>query len=185
MLRWGLIPSWAKAPHIGSRLINARAETAATKSAFEAAWRARRCLIPADGFCEWNRRDAAKQPWLFELKDGEPFAFAGLWECWTVRERPLLLGSLREAALGEAIETCTILTTRANRIVAPVHDRMPVILQPQSFDSWLAGEAVPLEPYPSESMTSNPVSALVNQHANDDARCVEPVAVAESPPRLL
>ena len=128
MLRWGLIPPWAKAPHIGSRLINARAETAATKSAFQAAWRARRCLIPADGFYEWSRQGAARQPWLFELKDGEPFAFAGLWERWTVREGPALTGSLREAARGEAIETCTILTIRANGIVAPIHDRMPLIL---------------------------------------------------------
>ena len=185
MLRWGLIPPWAKEPHIDGRLINARAETAATKSAFQAAWRARRCLIPADGLYEWNRRDAAKQPWLFGLKDGGPFAFAGLWERWTVREAPMLMSSLREAAPGEAIETCTILTTRANGIVAPVHDRMPVILPPPSFDSWLAGETVPLEPYPSEAMACHPVSALVNQHANDDPRCVEPVAAAEENPRLL
>ena len=102
-----------------------------------------------------------------------------------MREVPALMGSLREAAPGEAIETCTILTTAANGIVAPVHDRMPVILPSQSFDSWLSGEAVPLEPYPSAAMACHPVSALVNQHANDDARCVEPVAAAAESPRLL
>ena len=177
MLRWGLIPSWAKEPTIGYRMINARAETAHRKPAFRAAFRARRCLIPADGFYEWARRGKAKQkqPWLFGMKEGGAFAFAGLWERWTVREGLPLTGALAELAPGDALETCTILTTEANATVAPVHDRMPVILPRESFDPWLGGEAVPLAPYPAETMTAHPVSTHVNKPANDDALCVEAV----------
>ena len=177
MLHWGLIPSWAKAPNIGYRMINARAETADTKPAFRAAWRARRCLIPADGFYEWTRHGVTKQPWLFGLQDGALFAFAGLWECWTVREGVSLKGSLAEFGPGDAIETCTVLTTAANEVVAPVHDRMPVILPPKAFGPWLAGETVPLGPYSPDTMTVHPVSTRVNTPSNDDPRCMEPVAV--------
>ena len=178
MLRWGLIPSWAREPNIGYKLINARAETASSKPSFRAAWRARRCLIPADGFYEWTRRGGEKQPWLFGLKDGGPFAFAGLWEQWTVPEGAAYTGSLAEWAPGEAIETCTILTTAANAAVARIHNRMPVILPPDAYEPWLSGEAVPLGPYPADAMTAHPVSTLVNKPANDDPRCVEPVAAA-------
>ena len=177
MLRWGLIPAWAKEPSIGYRLINARAETAHEKPSFRAAFRARRCLIPADGFYEWAKaaKGRAKQPWLFQMKDGSGFAFAGLWESWTVRAGLTLTGSLAELEPGDALETCTILTTQANETVAPVHPRMPVILPPAAYDPWLTGADVPLTPYPAHAMTAHPVSTLVNKPANDDERCVERV----------
>jgi putative SOS response-associated peptidase YedK len=124
-LRWGLIPSWAKDPAIGNRMINARAETVADKPAFRAALRRRRCLLPADGFYEWEKRDGAKQPYHIALADRAPFAFAGLWEHWQG---------------DEAIESCTILTTAANRRLAPIHPRMPVILAPEHYDIWLDTE---------------------------------------------
>ena len=177
MLRWGLIPSWAGEPNIGYKLINARAETAAQKPSFRAAYRNRRCLIPADGFYEWQRRGKTRQPWLFGLGDGAPFAFAGLWERWTVPQGAALTGSLAERGPGDAVETCTILTTTANGTVAPVHGRMPVILPPEDYDPWLAEEDVPLAPYPADAMTAHPVSTLVNRPANEDPRCVEPIAL--------
>ena len=169
MLRWGLIPGWARDANIGYKLINARAETVGTKPAFRDAYRNRRCLIPADGFYEWTRQGAARQPWLIGLKGGALFALAGLWERWTVPEESVLKGP------GEAIETCAILTTAANEAVARVHDRMPVILPPEAFEPWLAGESVALGPCPPEGMTVHPVSTLVNKPSNDDPRCVEPV----------
>ncbi|MDE0406692.1 MAG: SOS response-associated peptidase [Alphaproteobacteria bacterium] len=178
MLRWGLIPAWAKDPAIAWKLINARSETAAQKPSFRAAFRHRRCLIPADGFYEWQRRGGIKQPWLFGLRDGAPFAFAGLWEQWRVPEGAALGGSLAERNPGDSIETCTILTTAANGTVEPIHGRMPVILPPETWDPWLAGEHVPLAPYPANRMTAHPVSTLVNRAANEDPRCTEPVALA-------
>ena len=177
MLRWGLIPAWARDPAIGHRLINARSETAAEKPSFRAAYRHRRCLIPADGFYEWKREGKTRQPWLFALRDAAPFAFAGLWERWTVPTGAALTGSLAERRPGDAVETCTILTTAANETVAPVHGRMPVILPREAHDPWLAGEDVPLAPYPVDDMTAHPVSTLVNRPANDDPRCVEPIAL--------
>ena len=176
MLRWGLIPAWAKEPNIGYRLINARAETAHEKPSFRAAFKARRCLIMADGFYEWAKapKGKPKQPWLFQMKDGTGFAFPGLWESWKVRDGLTLTGSLAELDPGDTLETCTILTTQANETVAPVHPRMPVILPTDAYDLWLAGEAVALAPYPAEVMTAHPVSTLVNKPANDDERCVEP-----------
>ena len=177
MLRWGLIPSWAREPNIGYKLINARSETAAEKPSFRSAWRNRRCLIPADGFFEWQPRGKTRQPWLFRLGDGAPFAFAGLWERWTVPQAAALTGSLAERSPGDAVETCTILTTTANEMVAPVHGRMPVILPREAYGPWLAGEEVPLLPYPADAMTAHPVSTLVNRPANDDPRCVEPIAL--------
>ena len=177
MLRWGLIPGWARDPTIGHKLINARSETAAEKPSFRSAYRHRRCLIPADGFYEWQRRGGARQPWLFGLRDGTPMIFAGLWERWTVPEGAALTGSLAERSPGDAVETCTILTTAANETVAPVHGRMPVILAPDAWDAWLAGEQVPLGPYPADAMTAHPVSTHVNRPANDDPRCVEPVSL--------
>ena len=177
MLRWGLIPAWAKDPAIGHKLINARSETAAQKQSFRSAFRRRRCLIPADGFYEWLREGKTRQPWLFGLRDGAPIAFAGLWERWTVPDGAALTGSLAERSPGDTVETCTILTTAANEAVAPVHGRMPVILPPDAWDAWLAGEDVPLAPYPADAMTVHPVSTHVNRPANDDPRCVEPVAL--------
>ena len=177
-LRWGLIPSWAREPNIGYKLINARAETAHAKPAFRAAWRARRCLIPADGFYEWTRRGGEKRPWLIEPADGVPFAFAGLWERWTVPRGVALTGSLAGFGPGDVVETCTVLTTAANEVVAPIHDRMPVILDRQAFDPWLAGAAVPLGPCPPQGMIARPVSTVVNSPANDDPRCVAPPPAA-------
>ena len=176
MLRWGLIPAWAKDPAIGHRLINARSETVAEKPSFRSAFRHRRCLIPADGFYEWRREGKTRQPWLFGLRDGAPFVFAGLWERWTVPAGAALTGSLAERSPGDAVETCTILTTAANDTVAQVHGRMPVILPPDLWDAWLAGEEVPLGPYPADDMTAWPVSTHVNRPANDDPRCVEPIS---------
>ena len=177
MLRWGLIPAWAKNPAIGHRLINARSETAAEKPSFRTAFRHRRCLIPANGFYEWQRRGTIRQPWLFALRDPTPFAFAGLWERWRVPAGAALTGSLAEHSPGDTVETCTILTTTANETVAPVHGRMPVILPPESYGPWLADEDVPLAPYPADRMTAHPVNTLVNRPANDDPRCVEPIAL--------
>ena len=177
MLRWGLIPPWAKDPAIGHKLINARSETVAEKPSFRSAFRRRRCLIPADGFYEWQRRDGTRQPWLFGLRDGAPMVFAGLWERWTVPEGAALTGSLAERSPGDGVETCAILTTVANDTVAPVHGRMPVILPTDAWDAWLAGDEVPLGPYPADHMTAHPVSTHVNRPANDDPRCIEPITL--------
>ena len=177
MLRWGLIPAWAKDPAIGHKLINARAETAAEKPSFRTAFRHRRCLIPADGFYEWQRGRGTRQPWLFGLRNAAPFAFAALWERWTVPAGAALSGSLSQRSPGGMVETCTILTTAANETVAPVHSRMPVILAPDAYSPWLAGEEIPLTPYPAADMTAHPVSTLVNRPANDDPRCVEPISL--------
>jgi putative SOS response-associated peptidase YedK len=166
-LRWGLVPAWADDPAIGNRLINARAETAASKPAFRAAFRRRRCLIVADGFYEWQKSGGRKQPYYFQLRDGVPFAFAGLWEHWDRGERPL--------------DTCTILTTDANDLLRPIHDRMPVILPRESFERWLdpTFQAVPelealLQPYPATAMAGHPVSSLVNNPRHEDPACIAP-----------
>ena len=164
-------------PAIAYKLINARSETVSEKPSFRSAYRRRRCLIPADGFYEWTRRGKTKQPSLIGPKDGGVFAFAGLWERWMVPEGAALTGSLVELRPGDVVETCTILTTAANGVVARVHNRMPVILLPGAFDPWLEGEEVPLGPCPADAMTIHPVSTLVNKPANDDPRCVEAVAV--------
>lgn len=166
LLRWGLIPSWAKDPAMGARLINARAETAGEKPSFRSAFRHRRCLVIADGFYEWQRQERKKQPFYFRLQDGRSFAFAGLWEHW-------------EAPDGEAIESCTILTTEANELLHPIHDRMPVIIEPKDYDLWLdptVQKPEPLQqllcPYPSEAMTSYAVSTQVNSPANNSPDCI-------------
>ncbi len=164
MLRWGLVPGWARDPKAGPRPINARAETARTKPAFRDAFASRRCLVPADGFYEWARDGAGKRPWLIRMKDGGPFAFAGLWERWPVRGHG-----------PDALETFAILTTAANEVLAPIHHRMPVILKAAAFGPWLTGEEVPLGPCPPEAMTAWPVSTFVNRPANDGPRCIEPL----------
>lgn len=165
---WGLVPSWADDPSIGSRMINARAETVAEKPSFRAAYKYRRCLIPADGFYEWQKTQEGKQPHLIGMADGAPFAFAGLWEHW---ERN-----------GSEIESCTILTTDANALVSPIHNRMPVILDPADFDEWLSpkiqgGDKLRhlLRPFPEERMKAYPVSTLVNNPRNEDPSCVTPL----------
>jgi putative SOS response-associated peptidase YedK len=165
-LRWGLIPGWAKDPTIGNRMINARAETAAEKPAFRAALRRRRCLVAADGFYEWQRSGKQKQPYFIRLCDDRPFAFAGLWETW---EAPEL----------SSIESCTLLTTAANDLIRPIHDRMPVILAPDAYQPWLdlsvqkPEKVLPLlQPFPSEAMIAYPVGMLVNNPAHDDPQCI-------------
>jgi putative SOS response-associated peptidase YedK len=168
-LRWGLVPSWADDPAIGNRLINARAETAAEKPSFRSAFRHRRCLIPADGFYEWQKLTGRKQPYYFHMRDGRPFAFAGLWEHWQDGDQTL--------------ETCTILTTAANDVLRPVHERMPVILGPEDYDRWLDPAVRQpellqplLRPFPAEAMAAYPVSMVVNNPRNDTPKCVEPAA---------
>jgi putative SOS response-associated peptidase YedK len=168
-LRWGLVPSWADDPSIGNRLINARSETAHAKPAFRSAFRARRCLLPASGFYEWRRVERRKQPYFIRLRDGDPFALAGLWE------------PAREAG-GEAAGSCAILTTGANTVVSPLHDRMPVIVRPEMYGRWLAPEAESAEslkgllaPYPPGEMEAWPVGLGVNNPQVDAEECIAPV----------
>lgn len=168
-LKWGLVPSWAKDPGIGYRMINARSETAAEKPSFRKPLKERRCLILADGFYEWRKMGNGKQPFHIKMEDEKPFAFAGLWERW---ERD-----------GVEIRSCAILTTEPNDLLRKVHDRMPVILPPEAQATWLDPEVrdpaslLPLlAPYPSGAMTAYPVSRTVNSPSNDGPGCVEPAA---------
>lgn len=165
-VRWGLVPSWAKDEKIGARMINARGETVAEKPSFRSAVKSRRCLIPADGFYEWVKTDGGKQPHYIHFADGRTFAFAGLWERWHKSE-------------GEPLDTCTIITTTPNDLVATLHDRMPVILPPAAFTEWLAPEPLTsdrlqalLAPHPAADMEAYAVSTYVNKPANDDPECV-------------
>ncbi len=168
LFRWGLVPSWVDDPSMGNRLINARSETVAEKSSFREAYRRRRCLVPADGFYEWQRAGAKKQPWIFRVKDEPGFCFAGLWEVWN------------PPAGGPPHHTCTILTTAANELMAPVHHRMPVILLGGDRQAWLDPDAgIPrlrdlTAPLSAELMTAHPVSDLVNSPRNDTAECAAP-----------
>ena len=166
--KWGLVPSWAKDPGIGNKLINARSETVTEKPSFRGAFARRRVLVPADGFFEWSRRGDRKRPFYFHMRDGEPFAIAGLWERW-------------EGA-GGPLETCTLLTTEANELLAHYHDRMPVIVRPEDYEVWLDADVsrpellTPLlRPYPHEEIAAYAVSTLVNSPSNDGPRCVEPL----------
>ena len=169
-MRWGLIPHWAKTASIGSRMINARAETVAQKPAFRDAFRRRRCLVLADGFYEWQRAGSVRRPMRIVMESGEPFAFAGLWSVWRDSE-------------GNRIPSCTIITTEANDLLRPVHNRMPVILPREMEEFWLdpdvhdtaaLGDA--LTSYPSELMQTYQVSTLVNSARNNGPQVVEPVA---------
>ena len=168
MLKWGLIPSWAKDPKIGNSLANVRADTVAEKPAFRSAFKKRRCLVVADGFYEWGKGDGGKIPYYFQLRDGNPFAFAGLWERWEKGEAP--------------VESCTLITTEANGVVGKIHDRMPVIVMPEDFNSWLdLQEQHPdklkelLRPLADDLMASHAVSKLVNNPRNERPDCVRPV----------
>jgi putative SOS response-associated peptidase YedK len=167
-LVWGLIPSWARDPSIGNRLINARAETAPEKPSFRDAFRRRRCLVLSNGFFEWKKQNGKKEPYLVRLRNGQPFAFAGLWERW-------------HGSDDQPIETCTILTTDANDLVRPIHDRMPVILDPAGYAGWLDPRQTDpdklrswLVPFPAAQMTAFPVSRLVNNPRHDSVKCLEP-----------
>lgn len=170
-MRWGLIPSWAKDASIGSRLINARSETLIEKPSFRSAFAKSRCLVLADGFYEWQKGGAVggrSQPYYFKRADGKPFAFAGLWEFWRSPE-------------GEPIRSCTIITTEANGLVKPVHERMPVMLSGEPLWAWLEDQPQAyllslLRPYPAEEMAAFPVSAMVNRPELDTPDLILPLA---------
>lgn len=170
-VRWGLVPRWARDPSIGARMINARAESVATKPAYGPAFRRHRCLLPADGFYEWRTRaDGSRRPVRVGMKDAGVFGLAGLYERWLSPD-------------GEPLDTCTVVTTAANSLLAPLHDRMPVIVPSAAYDQWLDPatndpEAL-LVPFPSESMTWWPVSMRVNNVRNDDPACIEALAAEE------
>jgi putative SOS response-associated peptidase YedK len=178
-VRWGLIPSWARDSSVAAKMINARSETASMKPAFRDALKCHRCLIPADAFYEWQRIGKSKQPYCFEVNEGELFAFAGIWDQW-------------KNASGHSVETCSILTTTPNAVTAVVHDRMPVILDPDSYDLWLdpgmkdvglVSEL--LKPCNAKIMRSYPVSTRVNQVINDDAECSTQVELIQAQNPLL
>jgi putative SOS response-associated peptidase YedK len=168
LVKWGLIPFWAKDPSIGNKLINARGERAAEKPAFRSAFKSKRCLVPADGYYECKKmKGGQKQPYLARNTDGGPFAFAGLWERWQAPE-------------DEVIESCTILTTDANDLTQPIHHRMPVMLKPRDYNLWLDPEIKDpnllkplLRPYPSEEMVAEPLSPKVNKASYDAPDCVQ------------
>ena len=176
LLRWGLIPAWAKEPNIGHRLINARAETVAVKPSFRAAFAKRRCLVPADGFYEWRREGSAREPWYIAPRDGGLLAFAGLWERWRVPEGGALPGSLGERRPGDVVETFTILTTEANETMRALHHRMPAILPPEMFQPWLSGEDVELGPTSKDLLAMHRVDRAVNNPRYDDPGCIVAVA---------
>jgi putative SOS response-associated peptidase YedK len=178
-VRWGLVPSWAKDPSVAARMINARSETASTKPTFSDALQCRRCLVLADGFYEWQKTGKVKQPYCFEINDGELFAFAGIWDRW-------------KDTTGKPLETCSILTTAANAVMSSVHDRMPVILNRDNYDFWLdpgmnnvAAVADLLRPCDGRLMRCFPVSSRVNSVINDDEECSRPTEVPDSQPGLF
>ena len=167
-LKWGLVPSWAKDPSIGHKLINARGETVAEKPSFRHAFKQQRCLVLADGYYEWKREGKTKQPYYIHLKDHRPFAFAGLWERWEKAE--------------PAIESCSLMTIHANSLMEPIHHRMPVILPESTYPTWLdpnTNDATAprslLQPYEAEGMEAYPVSLMVNNPRNDHPQCLHPL----------
>ena len=179
VMKWGLIPSWAKDPSGAARMINARSETASSKPAFRDSLKSRRCLIPADGFYEWARTGKSKQPYCFEVNEGELFAFAGLWDRW-------------KDPSGNWIKTCSILTTTPHAVTSAVHDRMPVILDPDGYDLWLdpgmndvAAVSGLLKPFDARMMRCYPVSTRINHVGNDDVECSRAVQIAEVQHRLF
>jgi putative SOS response-associated peptidase YedK len=176
LVRWGLLPSWVKDPKTFTLLINARGESAAEKPAFRAAMKRRRCLIPADGFYEWQAAGDRKRPFYVRAKSGAPLAFAGLWETWT-------------GPNGEELETAAIVTTQANRTLKPIHDRMPVIVPPEGFDLWLDGANVDattaaalIAPAPEGLLEAYEISTAVNRTANDNPNLLEPVGPGQGAP---
>ena len=171
-LRWGLVPSWADDLKIGARMINARSETVADKPAFRKAFRTRRCLVIADGFYEWKKTGKSKQPFYISRVDSKPFFMAGLWESWHNKQE----------STSKPVETCTIITTQANELMMPLHDRMPVIMPHESLEMWLDSEFADhtqlenlLIPFADDELQAWPVDTLVNKAANDLPQCVEPV----------
>jgi putative SOS response-associated peptidase YedK len=175
LMRWGLLPSWVKDPKGFALLINARGESVRDKPAFRAAMTYRRCLIPADGFYEWKAGSVRKQPYYVRARSGGPLAFAGLWETWT-------------GPNGEELDTAAIVTTRANRMLEPIHTRMPVIVPPEAFDLWLNCTDVDVEtaaaliaPAPEDLLEAYEVSTAVNRTANDNPKLLEPLAAGAEP----
>ncbi len=170
MLRWGLVPFWAKDPSIGNRMINARSETVAEKPSFRNAYRKRRCLVLADGFYEWHREGDTKIPYFISLANGSPFAFAGLWEHWNSKDSD------------ESLQTTTIITAAANDFLAQVHHRMPVVLEPQNAQRWLDGDMELLEEVAADgpSFRAWPVDRVVNNARNESPELVEPAGDAIS-----
>lgn len=163
MLRWGLVPKWAKDPVIGNRMINARAETVAEKPSYRAAFKHRRCVVLADGFYEWHREGEAKIPYFISLNSGEPFALAGLWENWNDKES------------GESLQTTTLITTAANDFMQPLHHRMPVILQPDTANEWLSGSNDHFQ-YAADhapALRAWPVSRRVNNARNQGEELID------------
>jgi putative SOS response-associated peptidase YedK len=179
---WGLVPIWAKDPRQGSKMINARAETLAAKNAYKPAFKRRRCIIPADGFYEWKKipGQKTKEPHFIHRPDGEPLAFAGLWEVWRGPDKQ-----------GDPLRSCTIVTTSANETMEPLHDRMPVILPASAWEEWLDPANDDLEtlgkllvPAPPEVIVTHPVSTEVNSVRNKGAELIEPVPPTPSPEQL-
>ena len=173
LVHWGLIPSWAKDPNIGAKMINARGETVAEKPSFRAALRRRRCIVPADGFYEWKRTGSSKQPFYIRMKSKEPFGFAGLWEIWTGPD-------------GGELQSCTVITTEPNELMASLHDRMPVILAPEDYEQWLGNgkdaDAKEVEqlrhlirPFDAKLMEAYPVSTKVNSPMHEGVALIEPL----------
>jgi len=176
---WGLIPHWSKDPSIAASTINAKSETASVKAAFRDPLKLRRCLIPADGFYEWKKMGSSKQPFCFEVNEGELFAFAGLWDGWKNGE-------------GQWIRTCSILTTTPNAVTSAIHDRMPVILDPDSYDLWLDPGMTDVsvvsdlfKPFDARLMRCYPVSTRINHVAHDDEECSRPEEIAQTQNRLF
>ncbi len=169
-MQWGLVPSWVSQPTTGHRMINARVETVGEKPAFRESVAHRRCVVPADGFYEWQKSAGGKQPFLLRLNKGAPFGFAGLWDCW-------------RGSGGQVLETFTILTTVANALVEPIHKRMPVILDRQQREAWLQPWVGPesirqfWEPFPASAMETIPVSDYVNNPAHDSVECLQAVSL--------
>ena len=184
LMRWGLIPSWAKDESVGNALINARSETIESRTAFREAFKHRRCLIPADSFFEWQERDGKRQPFRVMLKSGEPFCFAGFGTGGWPPAAGKFDTDLDEAPASETIESFTIITRAANAAIAPLHDRMPVIMAPYHYDWWLKDDDARSESHKmalghplEEPLKIYPVSDLVNSPKTDDARCIEPVRI--------
>ncbi len=190
MMRWGLVPSWAKDISIASRMINARGETVAQKPAFRKAFRSRRCLVPADGYYEWRTEDARRQPYRVTRQDGAPMAFAGLWERWTARGDS---GGNNPVSAGDLVETFAIVTTAASESVGALHHRMPVVIEPEDFEAWLTTSEREIEPLqdllrPSAiSFAITRVGMHVNAVRHDDPQCIAPedAQVADTAPGEL
>ena len=174
-LRWGLVPAWTKDDSPGAGSVNARAESLADKPSFRDAFRMRRCLIPASGFYEWKAAGRARQPWLFQRRDEQPFFLAGLWDAWIAPD-------------GTSLETCVVITTEPNKLMQPIHHRMPAILPVDAAESWLDMSSQPerlaaefLRAFPADQLMARPVSSRVNSVANDDADCLSAMVVGAKP----